>query len=131
MILSSLAWADPYTADTNQGIYTPGPYVGAQVGYGIVKLKNHHKWEDFLRTKGDLTRKRIWFGSGVNVGWSFFRYFSLEGGYIDYPHIEYDLIQPDQTEYSLMQIHIPVQQYLFLWVCWSNCGVKVPGTIRY
>jgi hypothetical protein len=94
LILNFCAWADnnkdQYAADTDQGIYTPGPYVGIKFGYSTVDI-NDGDFKNFLKTQGDFSEDKHWQASTFVVGWSFARYFSLEGSYTDYPDKEYEV----------------------------------------
>lgn len=87
----SFAWAGFYTNAAENSIYSSGPYVTGKFGYSKVSIDGYNSFTDFLKTQGKLKDKHHWVGSSIIIGWSFWRFLSLEAGYIDYPEKEYSV----------------------------------------
>jgi hypothetical protein len=122
--VSAVARADLYSIFIDQGIYAPGPYVSARFGWGFIDLGDNN-FDRFLKDQnlGKVSADRDLFTSNFILGWSFFRFFSIEAGYIDYPNLEYELNIPDETSDGTEY------RYLFETKAWDGAAkVSLPLT---
>jgi len=126
--VSAVARADLYSIFIDQGIYAPGPYASARFGWGTVK-QGDDDFDKFLKAQnlGDVSSDKDTFTSNFILGWSFFRFLSIECGYIDYPDHKYTLEVPDTTEETPTTTEY---EYLFETKAWDAAGkVSLPLTL--